>query len=228
VTLTSTDPIDALPVHWLWQDRIPLGALSLLSGREGVGKSTIALALAADITRGRLPGIYEGDPRAVVIVSSDDAPECTIAPRLMAARADLSLARLLRGVDLPRDLAALESEIVSLDAAFVVIDPLPFRLGRKTAANRSLEAVSSMAERLQVSVFGAINAKSGPPSAFPASARSVVIASGDPHVRRLTWLKSAGPPPCQLAYRIVGTTVADGITTSKVEWLGEAPLRGRR
>ena len=51
--------------HWLWQtpgpngeleDRLPLGSLGLLEGREGMGKSTVAYNLAAQITRGVLPG----------------------------------------------------------------------------------------------------------------------------------------------------------------------------
>ena len=59
--------------HWLWQDRIPLGALSLLAGREGIGKSTLAYDLVAKITRGRLEGRFHGTPRSVIICATEDS-----------------------------------------------------------------------------------------------------------------------------------------------------------
>ncbi len=52
VRLTSAADIKIKPVHWLWTDRIALGTLALLGGREGIGKSTVAYQLAADLTRG--------------------------------------------------------------------------------------------------------------------------------------------------------------------------------
>ena len=58
--VTSAD-IKVRPVHWLWADRVALGTLALLGGREGIGKSTLAYQLAADITRGRLPGTHGND-----------------------------------------------------------------------------------------------------------------------------------------------------------------------
>jgi len=50
-----------------------------LAGREGIGKSSIAIAIAAQITRGQLPGVYFGEPRAVIIAATEDSwrtPSC--------------------------------------------------------------------------------------------------------------------------------------------------------
>jgi hypothetical protein len=52
------------PVHWLWDGRIPLGSLSLLGGREGIGKSTVAYTLAADITAVPCPAASTGSRAA--------------------------------------------------------------------------------------------------------------------------------------------------------------------
>jgi AAA domain len=76
--------------EWLWYHRIPLGALTLLPGREGTGKSTAGAWLAAKVTRGELPGVYEGVPRGVFYAAREDDWERTIAPRIVAAGADTS------------------------------------------------------------------------------------------------------------------------------------------
>jgi hypothetical protein len=74
--------------EWLWHHRIPLGALTLLPGREGTGKSTAGAWLAAQVTRGTLPGVYEGIPKGVFYAAREDDWERTIAPRIVAAGAD--------------------------------------------------------------------------------------------------------------------------------------------
>src|SRR3954464_6558261 len=89
--LTRASEIPIRPVHWLWADRIALGTLALLGGREGIGKSTMAYQLAADLTRGRLPGVHFLQPRAVIVAATEDSWGHTIVPRLMAADAHLAL-----------------------------------------------------------------------------------------------------------------------------------------
>ena len=78
-------------MRWLWTDRLALGTLALLAGREGLGKSILAYTVAAMITRGMLPGEHIGTPRAVLIAAIEDSWSRTIVPRLIAADADLDL-----------------------------------------------------------------------------------------------------------------------------------------
>ena len=116
VRLTRASDIAVRPVHWLWADRVALGTLALLGGREGIGKSTVAYQLAADLTQGRLDGVYLSEPRAVIVAATEDSWGHTIVPRLMAAGADLdrvyrvdvqTYAGFETGLSLPRDLTAL-------------------------------------------------------------------------------------------------------------------------
>ena len=92
ITLTPASSITVRPpVRWLEEDRLPLGTLGLLGGREGVGKTIYASTLTASITRRTLRGVYHGTPRAVIVAASEDSWEHTMVPRLMAAGANLDL-----------------------------------------------------------------------------------------------------------------------------------------
>ncbi len=47
--------IEPRPIDWLWQDRLACGTLAMLSGDPGSGKTWVALAIAAALSRGRVP-----------------------------------------------------------------------------------------------------------------------------------------------------------------------------
>ena len=84
--VTPASEIQMEAVEWVWDDhRLPLGALSLLAGDPGVGKSTLAYMLAAQLTTGTLPGCFQGIPKDVLVVAAEDSWEHTITPRLVAA-----------------------------------------------------------------------------------------------------------------------------------------------
>ncbi|MBM4037525.1 MAG: AAA family ATPase [Planctomycetes bacterium] len=50
--LVPLDEVEAEATEWLWPGRIPLGKVTLLSGESGVGKSLVALDIAARVSRG--------------------------------------------------------------------------------------------------------------------------------------------------------------------------------
>ena len=95
LVLTPASEIKPEPVVWAWEDdgagRIPAGSLGLFAGREGTGKSSFLIWMAAQVTNGELPGSFKGKPRAVIYVAVEDSWKYTIVPRLMAAGADLTL-----------------------------------------------------------------------------------------------------------------------------------------
>jgi hypothetical protein len=203
--LTRASEITVRPVRWSWKDRIPLGTLALLAGREGIGKSTVGYTLAADITRGRLPGEHDGQPKAVIVAATEDSWEHTIVPRLMAADADLD--RVYRvdvttsegtetAVSLPRDLLAVERAVADLDAALILLDPLMSRLDGKLDTHKdaevrlALEPLTALANRSGAAVLGLIHVNKGTSAdpltlvmgsrAFTAVARAVLFVMVDP------------------------------------------------
>lgn len=170
--LTVAADIDVRPVHWLWSERIALGSLVLLGGREGIGKSTVAYQLAADITRGRLPGVHLGTPKAVIVAATEDSWAHTIVPRLMAADADLELVYraevetydgMQTGMSLPRDLTALGEAVTQVGAALILLDPLMSRLDGKLDTHKdaevrqALEPLVRVADTTGASILGLIH-----------------------------------------------------------------------
>lgn len=238
VTYTRASAIKPRPVHWLWSDRIALGTLALLAGREGIGKSTIAYDLAARVTRGTLEGRNAGQPKSVAVVATEDSWEHTIVPRLMGANADLD--RVLRvdvvtaegnetGLSLPRDLLGLEHLIQTEDVALVLLDPLMSRLGdldthKDADVRQALEPLVAVANRTRTSMLGLIhlNKSSGADPltlimgsrAFAAVARAVLFAMKDNEDESKRYL---GQPKNNLGrtdlptlgYSIEGVRVAD-------------------
>lgn len=153
-------------VRWLWDGRIPAGEITLVAGREGAGKSTLLAWLTRAITQGELPGEYHGHPRAVLYAAAEDSWEHTLAPRMMAAGANLDLvyrvAVTTGGVEgnlvLPLDITAVFELGQQLGAVALMLDPgLSFLDGRidsfKSQELRpALEALRRGAERAGMSV----------------------------------------------------------------------------
>jgi hypothetical protein len=205
IVLTSAASIPARRVHWLYDGRLAMGSFSLLGGREGQGKTLYSNELAAEVTRGTLPGEYLGNPRSVIIVTTEDSWEHTIVPRLMAANADRTRVfraevrtadEYLAGLSLPRDFGELERSIRENDVALVIFDPLLSRLdsgldSHKDAEVRlALEPLVAIAQRTGVHIMGLIHvnktATTDPLTslmasrAFAAVARSVLYVMKDP------------------------------------------------
>jgi hypothetical protein len=132
IRLTRASEIRMRPVYWTWTDRIPAGAITLIPGREGIGKSLTLAWLTAQVTRGTLPGIHHGTPRPVIYAATEDSWAHTIAPRLAAAGADLDLVYrvdvetdgMAAYLTLPRDCTGLAVEIERLGVALLAADPL--------------------------------------------------------------------------------------------------------
>jgi AAA domain len=131
--LTPASQIKIRPVRWVWEDRMPAGALTLIPGREGIGKSLLLVWLTAQLTRGTLPGVHYGTPRPVIYAATEDSWSQTIAPRLIAAGADLDIVYRVEVVEedvavlpltLPRDCNRLGEAIKREGVAMLALDPL--------------------------------------------------------------------------------------------------------
>jgi hypothetical protein len=239
IILTSAITIKVRPVRWMWQDRIALGTLALVGGREGIGKSTVCYEIAADLTRGRLPGQHHGTPTTVIVAATEDSREHTIVPRLMAAKADLTRVffvdvRTSAGLDgqltLPADLAQLRDRIGDVDAGMVLLDPLMSRLSasldthKDADVRRALEPLVALADTCQVALMAS--------RAFAAVARSVLFVAVDPDNQQSRVVGVAKNNLGRvdlpsLMFTIDGVKVADTdegpVWTSRIVWQGETP-----
>jgi len=121
------------PVAWLWQDYLPLGALTLLEGEPGSGKSLLALHIAACVTSGRpLPGGASGPQGTVILVAGQDHIGYTIKPRFLAAGGDPARVLLLTTVE-------------QVDSDNVTIEDRPFSLARDLCFPLSPSSLSAPA-----------------------------------------------------------------------------------
>lgn len=223
VIITPADSISLRRSRWLWDQRLPTIGLSLLAGREGVGKSTTDCWLAAAVTQGSLPGEYEGTPRNVLYIASEDDWETTLAPRLVAAGADMS--RIFKmavkrdgskhegQVELPEDMEAFDAALGEVEPALVVVSPLMSRVSsaldthKDQSVRQALEPLVQMAYDRKVLVLGLIHLNKSTTTdplravmssaAFVAVARAVVFVArdpDDPEVRLVGEPKNNGGP----------------------------------
>jgi AAA domain/Toprim-like len=202
--LTPASKIPPKPVRWTWDGRIPAGAVTLIPGREGIGKSLLEVWLTARLTRGELPGVHHGTPKPVFYAATEDSWERTIVGRLTAAGADLDLVYrveveeddLVAPLTLPVDCAALAEEIRGRGVAMLALDPLMSAIasGIDTHKDRelrlALEPLAGVADNTGCAVVGlahfnksastdVLNLVTGS-RAFTAVLRSVIAVARDP------------------------------------------------
>jgi putative DNA primase/helicase len=225
-------------IDWLWQNWIALGKVSVLAGDGGRGKSTILCDLTARTTTGNIwpDGGARCAPASVIILAAEDDVGDTLAPRLLAAGADLTRVFVIRsvrdesqrrrGFNLQADLERLEAEIRKHDnVKLVVIDPISSYLGKvdshKNADVRSvLEPLGEMAGRLRVAVIcnnhfskggGSANGRIIGSVAFVNQARAafIVTPDEDDETRMLLIPSKMNIAPIRhgLAYRIEGCLI---------------------
>lgn len=150
--------VEPYPLEWLWPGRIPLGSLTLLAGDDGVGKSLLALEIAARVTYGS-PWPDAPDERQeegnVLILSAYDPLLGTTMPRLERAQINLDRTYFSDGLDsrlrpaanglrrrfrLPDDLRRLRRTIEEHNPMrLVVIDPVWAFCGGTGARGRGQE-----------------------------------------------------------------------------------------
>lgn len=202
VRLIRGDAVALEPVRWLWPGFLPAGMLTILGGAPGCGKTTIALSLAATITRGgHWPdGTPSGSPSDVLVWSGEDG-HSVIAARLMAAGADMERVHFVdgltgcegRGFDPGRDMELLEATAEKLPSPkLLILDPIVSAVAgdshKGAEVRRSLQPVVSLAHRLGCAVLGITHFSKSTSGrdpveritgsiAFAALARVVIVAA---------------------------------------------------
>lgn len=237
---------------WLYDRRIPAGAITLLGGREGIGKSTIGFDLLARTTRGELPGQYHKIPKSVGVVASEDSWESVILPRLVAARADLGRVyriearteeERLETISAPADLGRLASVCTECDIALIMLDPImsvihsSLDTHKDREVRQALDPLARFASETHVSVLGLIHVNKSNSTdplnslmasrAFSAVARSVLYCLADPEAEDLYLFghpkSNLGPKQPTLRYHLVEHKIA----LNEEDPLGEAITTSR-
>lgn len=214
VILTRGSDVQPEAVEWLWNGWLAAGKLHLIGGAPSTGKTTLAVSMAAIITRG---GYWPDGTRAgagsVVIWSGEDDNRDTLNPRLRAAGAHMdrvfSIDGMREGVerypfDPARDMDALRAALATIsDVRLIVIDPIVSAVTGDSHKNaevrRGLQPLVDLAAQLRCAVLGVTHFSKG--------------TSGRDPVERITGSLAFGALP-----RLV-------MVTAKQEATGEYPER---
>jgi hypothetical protein len=230
-------------VTWLWQDRIPMGKLTMIEGDPGLGKSWLCLAIAAAVSRGYgLPGNSKSDPGDVLLMTAEDGLGDTVRPRLEEMAADLTKIIALRcfkneagreqAVTLD-ELDIIEKAIVIHRPRLVIVDPIiAFIAGTDTSkANEVrgiLSPVAGLAQKHGAAIITVRHLNKGAARAFYrgqgsidflAACRSAFVVGENPEnseERIFCHFKSnLAPKSPSLGFRIVN---------GRFGWTGESTL----
>jgi len=225
-------------IEWLWPNWVAIGKVSVLAGEGGRGKSTILCDLAARATTGnKWPDAAAASPSGgVIILAAEDDVGDTLAPRLLAAGADMARIFVIRsvrdenqkrrGFSLQADLERLEAEIRKRDdIRLIIIDPVSSYLGKVDSHKNSdvravLEPLGEMAARMRVAIIcnnhfskggGSANNRVIGSVAFVNQARAAFIVTPDEedNTRMLLIPSKMNIAPIRhgLAYRIEGCLI---------------------
>jgi len=235
--LITWDTVKPKAITWLWQDRIPFGKISIMVGDSGLGKTTVALDIAARLTTGRPMPLSDAEPitGAVIFQSNEDEVDDTLLPRGISAGAVPSKIASIKAADLniDEDCGIIEEYVQKIGARLIVFDPLQSFTGKSADMNRItdmrrlLTNLGGLAARNDCAIliiahqtksqgtnelhrlFGSVD--------IGATARSVLRVSAsdsDKNIRIISHIKSSmSRPAAPLAFRIDDS--------SSIEYLGE-------
>ncbi len=151
VVLVRTSEIEPERIGWVWPGIVASRRITGLVGYPGLGKSQVAIDLAATVSTGRSwpGGVANHNAGGVIILAAEDDAADTIVPRLIAAGANLSGVHVVKAVkgddglerafSLAVDLDRLEREYDLRQVRLLVVDPVSAYLGtaKSSGINRN-------------------------------------------------------------------------------------------
>lgn len=171
--LVQASTVKSKRTKWLVENMIPWNGLTLLGGREGVGKSTVACAWVAAATLGNLDN---KEPLNVLYLHTEDSREATIVPRLRAADADLERVYFLdielqydgedtieSGLVLPAHFPYLRQVIEDNNIGMIVLDAAKSAMAsnidgnRDESVRRMLDPMNKIADELGCVFLGLVH-----------------------------------------------------------------------
>ena len=207
VSLIGADSLPVRPINWLWRHWLAVGKVHILAGEPGVAKTTIALSIAAALSRGsRLPDGSSAPLGRSIIWSGEDDPEDTLAPRLIAAGADRSRVHFVgevedrgehRTFDPATDMHGLARAIERLgDVRLLIVDPIVSAVQgddhKNAATRRALQPLKDLAATTGVAIVGVSHFRKGGGGGSPLERVNGSIAFGA--LARVVWVAAKEQP----------------------------------
>jgi hypothetical protein len=197
IVLQPMSTVRRRAIRWLpgHEGYIPLGMLTLLAGRQGLGKSLYGHLLAAELT---------GAGDHVLIASAEEPAAEMIRPRLEAAGANLDYVKRMTlagssndaaGLKLPENAPELRDAIIDAGPRLVILDPIGAYVGgnidswKGDSVRRVMNPLSAIVEEAGCAflLVGHLNKGSGDylarvmgSTAWTATVRSALLFSDDP------------------------------------------------
>ena len=151
--VTQLSTIQTRQIDWIWKPYIPRGAITMLDGDMGIGKSWLALAICALLsTDGSRRREWRMEGEVSLILAAEDDADAVLRPRLESMEADIS--KVFVGCDIPPfpdgGMGWLTSWAESIRPDLIVIDPLTtyFGAGANTNAINEVQAYMKELARL--------------------------------------------------------------------------------
>jgi hypothetical protein len=152
ITSTPSTAVTMRSIRWLerplWQD----SAFQLFAGEKGAGKGTYMAGLSARLSR-------EG--KATLFINSEDSAEIDTVPRLVAARAELALVRIVdQHIRLPDDIGRLGEHAATIEnLGLIVIDPVANHIGNRNSnadaeVRHAIAPLNKLADELGCLIVG--------------------------------------------------------------------------
>lgn len=213
--LIHMEDVQTRQVQWLWYPYIPYGKITVIEGDPGEGKTTLALTLAALLSRGQpLPCNEEipYEPIHIIYQTAEDGIDDTIKPRLEKANADCSKIRVIDETEKELSMTdeRLEQAIAETNTKLVILDPIQAYIGSDVDMHRVneirpvLKRLGVIAEKYGCAIvlIGHMNKASGSKSTYrgldsidiQATARSVLLVAripDKPNIRIMAQDKSS-------------------------------------
>jgi putative DNA primase/helicase len=250
--VVSAADLAPMRVDWLWKGYIPRGAVTILDGDPGLGKSTLTMDLAARVSRGWVMPPAPGeatvrDPASVMVLTAEDDASRTIRPRLEAAGADLArvhfwemtLDESPEPTILPDHLPQIEEEIDRTVAALVILDPLMAYFAGSVDTNKDADVrrvlcrFKEMAERTDAAVLvvrhlnklvgGSALYRGGGSIGIIGAARSALLLGRHPDDSDVLVLAPVKCNWCQMPEALAFSHESVG-ETNRLAWAGEVAL----
>jgi hypothetical protein len=173
--------IPQVALRTIWRDRLIVGALNLICGQPGVGKSSLTAFIAAELSR-------EG--KTIIISNCEDDPGSVTVPRLAVAGAILERVHVIPPEDaplFPREYEGLEHVIESTRTACVIVDPIGahFKPERRAHDRETLRQLAGIGRRTGCAIVAVHHTTKagevgGPNAGLRGTARAVYVYGFDP------------------------------------------------